>query len=726
MSKWQRPVRVGLAAFVVSFAVAVFLGVRQRAEPAPAVVIERADPDALIQSRGARIIRSDESAEDVRITAGHQLTYPDGALRLTDGVEVAVAARPDRDAFALAGSEAAVDGEQSEVQLTGDVHFESANGLTAEASEATFLDREDLVRMPGEAHFAREGLQAGGFGAEYDQRHDVLTLERAARVELIGDESRTVIAADTATLAETDGYMIFRGGVTITAAREQMEAERARATFSGEGEEGGDAAPGAGSVLTALQLDGGARITGSDQRPGRLREMKADDIGLTYGENGQILETATLRGQAAVDLYGEGGGPGSRIAGRTMDLTFGAAGDGVADLSASGDVMLSLPASVEGTNQRVTAEALTVSDAEDGTSMARFAGGVEYRETRPAGEGEPAVSRVTRAQRLEAGLGDGLASFETTRFLGDVVFEDGALSGEADEARYAVGSGALELVTMGSEGRVPRLVDARGSLQATTITVTMEGLMIGAVGEVESILMSGEATDDADANTDTDAAMLPGMLSSDAPIYITAGGLNYDSETAVATYSGGARLWQGEAIFRGTEIVMDESTGSFDATGSVSTRSLITQINDETGVQEESVTTGRGVELYYNNTRRQVTYAVGASITGPRGTLNADLIDLFLQDDSKTLERIEAAGGVELEMVGRWVRGDELVYYDADGRYEMEGEPVEIVEETDGTCRTTTGRKLTFFITADAVSVDGQSEVRTETTSGDCPDSAIE
>ena len=714
MSKWQRPVRFGLAAFVVSFAVAVFFGVRQRADPAPAVVIDRADPDALIQSRGARIIQSDESAEDVRITAGHQLTYPDGALRLTDGVEVAVAQRPDRDAFVLTGSEAVVDAEQNEVQITGGVHFESANGLNAEAGEATFLESEQVVRMPGEARFSRDGMTAGGFGAVYDQRHDVLTLERAARVELIGDDSRTVIDADTATLAQRDGYMIFTGGVAIAGAQEQMEALQARATFSGEGV---DADPAAASMLTGLQLDGGARITGSHRSAGRLREMSADDIGLNYGENGQTLEEATLRGQAGVDLYGEDGAPGSRIAGRTIELTFGEPGEGVAGLSASGNVMLSLPPSTDGTIQRVTAEALTVSDAEDGTSRARFDGGVEYRETRPAAEDEPGVSRVTRAERLEAGLGEGLASFDTTRFLGDVVFDDGSVSGEADEARYAVGSGALELVTMGSEGRLPRLVDTRGSIQAQTITVTREGLTIGAVGEVESILTGGTASDE----TNAEAAMRPGMLSGDTPIYVTAGELNYDSETSVATYSAGARLWQGETLFSGTEIIMDESTGGFTGTGNIRTRTLITQINDETGVQEESVTTGLGGALYYDNVLRQVSYAVGASVTGPRSSLTANLIHLFLLDDSKTLERIEAAGGVRLEMVGRWVTGDELVYFDAAGRYEMEGEPVQIIEETDGMCRTTTGRKLTFFIRADAVSVDGQSEVRTETSSGACP-----
>jgi hypothetical protein len=73
-------------------------------------------------------------------------------------------------------------------------------------------------------------------------------------------------------------------------------------------------------------------------------------------------------------------------------------------------------------------------------------------------------------------------------------------------------------------------------------------------------------------------------------------------------------------------------------------------------------------------------------------------------------------------MVARWITGESMTYYDADGRYEMGGEPVRIIEEMEDGCRETTGRRVTFFLTEDAVSVDGESEVRTETSSGECPE----
>ena len=141
-------------------------------------------------------------------------------------------------------------------------------------------------------------------------------------------------------------------------------------------------------------------------------------------------------------------------------------------------------------------------------------------------------------------------------------------------------------------------------------------------------------------------------------------------------------------------------------------------------MQEEAITTGRGETLLYDDAQHRATYRTNAGVTGPRGDMTADTIDLILQADSKTLQRIEAVGSVRLEMPGRWIKGDSLIYYDVDGRYEMNGKPVEIVEAGEGECRETTGRTLTFFITADAVSVDGQAEVRTETSLGECQESS--
>jgi len=206
---------------------------------------------------------------------------------------------------------------------------------------------------------------------------------------------------------------------------------------------------------------------------------------------------------------------------------------------------------------------------------------------------------------------------------------------------------------------------------------------------------------------------------------VTAESFSYDSTSRIAIYSGGARLWQGETEFYGTRIVLDEKRGDIDAEGAVRSRTMLRQINEETGSHEESLTIGRGEKLHYNEAQHRVTYTTKAQVRGRNGNLTADAVEVFLQSDSKTLEGLKAVGNVRLEMSKRWMTGRTLNYQDVDGRYEMLGQPVKIIEEVEGACRQTTGRALTFFIMADVISIDGQSEVRTETSGGECPESAV-
>ncbi len=708
---WHRPVRVGLAAFVVVFGVAVSLGIRDRAAPARAVVVERTDPEALIESRGARIVQADESGENLRVTAERQSIYKDGTVRLMDGVEIVVASREERIGFTLTGNEATVNGDQSEVRVAGGVSFRSDDGFQAEAVEASYKEEDGIVRMVGEASFYRDAMYASGTGAEYDQRNDVLWLADDAQVKLVGAESTIEIRSRTATVAQVDGYMVFGGGVIISGREQRMEAERARATFLKD----------ANSVLQGLELEGKSRIFGTDRSSGGLREMLATSIGIRYDETGQAIERATLAGSAVIELFGSEGGAGSRVTGSLIEVELDDDGSSLVSLSAHGEVTFILPTVGNTLAREVRAKSLDLRGSEAGTlARADFDGAVEYLETKTSENGQPPVTRVMSAERLEAGLGDGLATLRSARFLGSVLFEDGQVSGEADEAQYELDSGIFELMTIDSLERVPRVLDRRGWVQAETIFLTVEGEKIEAGGEVESILTIPENGVIEVANK----IRRPGILVADEPIYVTAGALSYNSDTSVATYSEGARLWQGATEFRGEEIVLDEAAGNIRATGNVKTRSLLKQINDETGVQEEAITTGRGETLLYNDAQHRATYQTNAGVTGPRGDMTADTIDLILQADNKTLQRIEAVGTVRLEMPGRWITGESLIYYDGDGRYEMDGDPVQIIEEGEGKCRETMGRTLTFFITADAVSVDGQAEVRTETSLGECPESS--
>ena len=710
MTAWRRYLRYVLAVFIVGLGAAVLFGLRDRADPAPAVVVERADPDAVIQTRGSRIVQADATGENLSVVANQQLTYADGSIRMIDGVEVTVAEREGRPGFVLTGNEASVDENQTAVELSGTVTFRSGDGLEAATEHASYLDAEGIVRMPGEATFTREGMRANGRGADYDRSRDLLRLLDAARVDLTTDDASTQIRSGSATLAQTEGYMEFEGGVDIDAGTRHMQAERARVSFRDDT-----------SDLETLELLGRSRIRGDSRVAGELREMSATTITLAYGESGQQIEQAVLVGRAVVELYGADGAPGARISGQSMDVELAPDDGGVRSVATRRGVVLELPATPTQPTQHIRAETLRMTGAAaDGLEDAEFAGAVEYRETRQSNGTD--LTRIVRADRLDAALTDGMSTLDSTRFHGSVTFEDQDVTGEADEALYLVAEGIMELLTVEAGGQTPRVVDRRGSVQAETIRVTLDGPEIDATGSVESVLTTAEDEGDGEnvQPSSRDALKRPRLLDASEPVLVTAAGLFYDDTTAVATYTGSAHLWQDDTEFHGEEIVLDEATGNIRASGDVRTRTILSQLNDDTGVQEDSVTTARAGQMEYDDTLRLATYISEAQVTGPRGDVFGDTIRIYLHEDSKTLDRVEASGNVRLETPGRFVTGAALLYYDADGRYEMEGEPVRIVEDLEEECRETIGRTLTFFITGDELSVDGRAETRTQTASGEC------
>ncbi len=698
MGRWTRSARIALISFVVTFAVAVFLGM-QRRSPTRAVAVDRTDAAAIIQSRGSRITLAGGSI----IEADQQFAYEDESVRLV-GVSVTVPPGDDRTGFRMHGDEASGVEETGEWLFEGDVGIETGDGLAGNTSEASYADATRLVTMPKPAEFEQGWMRLAGEAADYDLRSGLLHLDPQAVVALsttgAGGAAETRITAGRARIARLDGFMRFGGGVRIDSAGWRMHADDAVVRFDPDA-----------SRLDGLDLDGSARILGTSGTPGRLREMSARAITVAY-DDGQI-DSATLAGAAAVELFGPPDAAGTRIAGRTVSVAL-TGGGGLRSLTAVDRVAVDLPSldSDAGTS-RVTADAVEITAGEENGWDAAFEGGVEYREPR-AGDGSDARGdRIMRASRLEAGLAEDLASLDAARFLGGVDVEDGTLTANAHEATYDIGGALLALSRGESDGPAPSVDDARGTTQAQTITLTLNGQGLDASGQVKSVL-------EASAGAGGENGRRPGLLAANERVYVAAEQLLYDPELAVATYTGTpARLWQDQAEFLGASITLDEATGSLQAEGTVRTRTTIVQTNDETGAVEALATVGRGGAMAYDDATRQIAYTGGASLENPRNDLSAESIEVLLQDDARTLDRIFASDDVTLELPGRRVTGETMAYDDADGRYEMEGEPVEILEQSEDACRETTGRTLTFFIT-DEVQIDGEGEGRTSSTSDGC------
>lgn len=754
MALWQRPARVALASFAVTFGITLLYSMPDRTAAPAAPAADPADPRAVIASRGARITLGDGSV----IVADRQFAYADGSARLV-GVEVIVPAGEDRTDFRIRGGEAAGVEETGEWRLSGTVTIETGDGLTGSTSEAVYSDETGIVTMPAPAAFEQGWMRLAGDAARYDRRRGLVHLDERAVVELqlgTGGSPVVRIAAVDAEVDRLAGVMRFSGAVTVDAGERRMQSDAVVVRFGpdesrldmieliggarvlGRNAEGDLREMSAETVgvsyrngeLGRTVLTGGARILGGDTGPGQLRNLSAPGIEVDYRAGAP--ERAALRGGARVELFGDrAGAPGVTIAGGSMDVALPRGGAAVDELHARERVTLEFPAH-GGTARRIRAQALEIGGnageanqtaaapstapaggaATGSGQVAVFDGSVELRESEapPASASE---DRVMRADRMEAELSAGLGQLTRTRFIGNVTLESGRIRAEAAEARYAPDDALFTLLASDAAARPPRLDDQRGFVQAETIAVALDGPNIEAVGDVKGVLASAEA----DGST---TAVRPGLFAAGPPIHVVAGRFVYDAAQSLATYSDGARLWQGSTEFRGRTIAIDETTGDISAEGSVQTRTTMLQNDDETAAAVETTTEGRAETLFFDNQRGQASYTTTATLSSPGFSLGSEAIELFLHDDARTLARIEADGEVVLDLETRSVTGGTLAYDDREGRYDLTGDPVRVNEELGQGCRVTTGRTVTFYANGQSISADGQSAERTFSTSENC------
>lgn len=722
--------RIALAVGLVAFGTVVFVGVQERAEPAAARVIDRADPEAMIENTVCHHVQTVGPQENFTLDAAKCLTYEDRAVRFLDGVTMQVTAQTDRDSFVVTGTEASVNGEQTSVIFSGDVRLDVSDGLSVQTDTATYSTDTRLVTMhrdTGVTTLTRNGMHASGRVVVHDGDRAVVDLDDAARVILTGDQDRSAveILSPHAILANADRYMRFDGGTEVLTGPMVLEAEHSTAHF-GEEE----------TALERLELSGSARIRATDPASGGLREMRADDMTLAFEETARVLEQVMLAGKARIELVGSSGERGAIIDATTMNVTMAPDGRDVTALEAADRVLLELPETADGARQDIGAAKLLAPVTPDtGLTSVRFDEGVVFRELRTATGTSAAVTRVIQAERLEAGVEDGLSVLLEARFLGGVRFDDDTRVADADEAVYDVTGGIVTLGTGGDAGRAPILTDATTLIEAATIVLAVDGSTIEALNGVKSVLTPG-----GDESTGVDAVTTPGLLTDDEQIFVNAEELRYDGEAKLATYTGQAHLWQGNTSFEGDTLAVDDKTGNLTATGDVRTTIQLMRRNEMTQGSEMSRTRAEGDTFTFDHVARHARYATNALLRSDDWglTLKADAIDVFLETDDRTLDRLEATGAVSLLLDGRWATGEHLVYFEADGRYVMEGAPVEIVEEIEPeeptttvppqtgttvpalTCRSTRGRVLTFFRSTETVIVDGREEQRTESESGTC------
>ena len=314
--------------------------------------------------------------------------------------------------------------------------------------------------------------------------------------------------------------------------------------------------------------------------------------------------------------------------------------------------------------------------------------------------GQP--DRTSTSQRMDVAFRS-TGGIDSILQQGNFNYADGERQARSDRARYTPPDEMLEL--SGS----PRVIDQALTTTARTIRMNRATGDAIADGSVKSTY--------SDLREQPNGA----LLASASPIHITARSMTVHRTSAVATYSGDARIWQDANVVEAPTIQFDRDHRSVVAQGDgkpVST--VLVQVDKKGNATPVAITS---VRLTYADDQHRAHFEGGVAARGADATITADHLDAFMIPRSQAsgnqsvkaqgqLDRIVAEGNVVVQEPARRAQGDKLVYTAAEDKFVLTGGSPSIFDAEHGKI---TGDSLTFYKHDDRVLVEGRDNSPTVT-----------
>lgn len=310
--------------------------------------------------------------------------------------------------------------------------------------------------------------------------------------------------------------------------------------------------------------------------------------------------------------------------------------------------------------------------------------GVELEQRAATG----AAQRAT-AQAMAVRFGPG-GGWDAVELSGEVRFREGELAAEAARAAVERASG---LISLSGDAVVS---DPAARTLADALDFDPRGGRVEARGRVRTSFFS--AGGDAVANL---AAQ---------PAHVSAEHLRAQRDAGRALYSGGVRLWQGDAVIESAELEFDRAAQTIEARGAV--RALLPPAPGRE--QAEGLWRVAAARLRYSAAEQTLHLdgGVRAESRAGRITSREAVIALAPGNGAQRLERAVATGAVTVEQGARRATAERGEYLAAEGSFTMTGGVPTITDASRGTA---TGRKLTFYIAGDKILIDSDEGMRTLT-----------
>jgi lipopolysaccharide export system protein LptA len=327
--------------------------------------------------------------------------------------------------------------------------------------------------------------------------------------------------------------------------------------------------------------------------------------------------------------------------------------------------------------------------------------------------GQP--DRVSTSRMVDATFEPG-SGIQSVVQQGNVAYVDGERKAWGTRARYTPADQILVLT--GS----PRVLDGGMTSTANSMRLNRETGDAFAEGDVKTTYNDLKAQPDG------------ALLSSSSPIHVTAHTMTAHSNSAVALYTGDARLWQDANIVEAESIEFDRDHRSMVALGSEASKTVSTVLVQNDGSNNSSNKSSAGnksekptliaitsTRLTYADNERKAHFEGDVVAKGADFTVTAKKMDAFLQargpDNNSAsvagkLDKVVAQDQVVVTQPDRHANGDLLIYTASNDKFVLTGGPPSIFDAERGKI---TGVSLTFFRHDDRVLVEGNNSSPTVT-----------
>ena len=206
------------------------------------------------------------------------------------------------------------------------------------------------------------------------------------------------------------------------------------------------------------------------------------------------------------------------------------------------------------------------------------------------------------------------------------------------------------------------------------------------------------------------------MLASSDPIHVVSRTMTAHRSSAVAVYTGNARLWQNSNVVEAPTLQFDRDRRSLVAEGTPNqpVKTVLVQVDSRGKVTPVTIISAH---LSYTDAERKILLTGGVTTKGSDATMTSRQMSIYLVSNQSKggklgsssqgqMDKIVAENDVVVVEPTRRATGERLVYTAAEDRYILTGGPPSIFDAEHGKI---TGDSLTFYRHDDRVLVEGKA-----------------